>query len=170
MREGSGPTPRIDLNSIAADRIGPALAVFVAAVAVISVIDALLFIYNHDPKTWQLVVEDVLDDGSSIVGWAFVATLVITEAPKVVIGTIMLITQERKRREAAEQARKKGRAEGRAEGHAEGHAEGRAEGHAEGRAETQQLWKEWIRRRDQAEARGEPFNEPMPGGEGSSTA
>ena len=148
--EEQGPLPRIDLNSIAADRIGLALAILVASVAVISVIDTLLFIYNHNPETWQLTVEDVLNDGSSIVGWAFVATLVITEAPKVVIGTIMLITQERKRREAEEQALKKGR----------------AEGHAEGTAETQRLWEAWLERRQQAEERGETFNESPPGADG----
>lgn len=137
---------RIDLNSIAADRIGLALAIFVTTVAVISVIDALLFIYNHNPETWQLAAEDVLDDGSSIVGWAFVPTLAITEAPKVVIGTIMLITQERKRREAAEQAR----------------TEGQTEGRREGMEENQGLWEAWLERRQQAEERGESFNEPAP--------
>ena len=164
--EERGPLPRIDLNSIAADRIGLALAIFVTAVAVISAIDALLFIYNHNPETWQLAAEDVLDDGSAVVGWAFVATLVITEAPKVVIGTIMLITQERRRREAEEQARKKGLSEGRAEGRTEGLKEGRTEGRKEGIEETQRLWEAWLERRRQAEERGETFNESPPGADG----
>ena len=30
------------------------------------------------------------------------------------------------------------------------------------REEANRRWREWIQRRDQAEARGEPFNEPAP--------
>ena len=41
--------------------------------------------------------------------------------------------------------------------------EGRAEGREEGRGETQQRWQEWNRRRLEAEARGERFEEPPPG-------
>ena len=37
---------------------------------------------------------------------------------------------------------------------------------AEGRAEVNRVWREWNRRRVEAEARGEPFNEPEPYGDG----
>ena len=40
--------------------------------------------------------------------------------------------------------------------------EGRAQGIAEGRAEANQAWSEWLRRKEESEARGEPFNEPTP--------
>ena len=40
--------------------------------------------------------------------------------------------------------------------------EGREEGRAEGR-EMLQRWQEWNRRRTEAEARGERFEEPPPG-------
>ena len=46
----------------------------------------------------------------------------------------------------------------RAEGHADGHAEGRAEGRAESNAE----WRDWIARREKAEAEGKPFDEAPP--------
>ena len=41
--------------------------------------------------------------------------------------------------------------------------DGRYEGRQEGRRETQQRWQEWNRRRTEAEARGERFEEPPPG-------
>ena len=44
----------------------------------------------------------------------------------------------------------------------EGRVEGRAEGHAEGHAEANSNWRAWLRRRQEAEARGEQFNEPEP--------
>ena len=50
----------------------------------------------------------------------------------------------------------------RTEGHAEGRAAGHAEGRAEGRAETNKAWREWLRRKEEAEANGQPFNEPTP--------
>ena len=31
-----------------------------------------------------------------------------------------------------------------------------------GKNDANRLWREWLRRREQAEARGEPFNEPAP--------
>ena len=44
----------------------------------------------------------------------------------------------------------------------EGRVEGRAEGRVEGRAEAHSIWREWNRRRREAEARGEAFDEPEP--------
>ena len=43
-----------------------------------------------------------------------------------------------------------------------GAARGRAEGLAEGHAESNKKWREWNRRRMDAEARGLPFDEPPP--------
>ena len=43
--------------------------------------------------------------------------------------------------------------------------EGRAEGRVEGRVEERAAWREWNRRRIDAEAQGLPFNEPPPGGQ-----
>ena len=47
---------------------------------------------------------------------------------------------------------------GRTEGRVEGHTEGRAEGHAESNAQ----WRNWLDRKNRAEAEGKPFNEPPP--------
>ena len=54
--------------------------------------------------------------------------------------------------------KRKARTEGRAEGH--------AEGRAEGRAETNKAWREWLRRKEESEANGQPFNEPAPDAQG----
>ena len=45
---------------------------------------------------------------------------------------------------------------------AEGREEGRAEGHAEGMGEAYAKWSDWNRRREEAERRGERFDEPPP--------
>ena len=45
----------------------------------------------------------------------------------------------------------------------EGREEGRDEGIQAGRREMLQRWQEWNRRRTEAEARGERFEEPPPG-------
>ena len=66
------------------------------------------------------------------------------------------------RAEGRVEGRAEGRVEGRAEGHVEGRVEGRAEGRVEGRAEAHSIWREWNRRRREAEARGEAFDEPEP--------
>ena len=42
--------------------------------------------------------------------------------------------------------------------------EGREEGRKEGRTQVQELWEDWNRRREEAEAMGEPFAEPPPSG------
>ncbi len=44
----------------------------------------------------------------------------------------------------------------------EGRQEGRAEGRVEGRAEANKAWREWLGRKEAAEANGDPFNEPAP--------
>ena len=48
------------------------------------------------------------------------------------------------------------------EGKAEGIAEGIAKGKAEGVAERDRQWAAWNNRRIEAEAKGEPFDEPPP--------
>ncbi len=51
----------------------------------------------------------------------------------------------------------------RAEGRAEGLVEGLVEGRAEGLAESDAAWRAWNQRRLDADAQGQPFNEPPPG-------
>ena len=40
--------------------------------------------------------------------------------------------------------------------------EGLEEGREQGRAETNKAWREWLGRKETAEASGQPFNEPPP--------
>ena len=40
--------------------------------------------------------------------------------------------------------------------------EGRVEGRAEGRAEARAEWDAWVARMREAQAKGEPFDEPTP--------
>ena len=44
----------------------------------------------------------------------------------------------------------------------EGREQGRAEGREQGLAESNKAWREWLRRKEEAEANGQPFNEPAP--------
>ena len=70
----------------------------------------------------------------------------------------MVLTFLHERRKRIEKAQ----AEGYAEGYAEGRAEGYAEGLAEERAKAYAEWSDWNRRREEAERRGERFDEPHP--------
>ena len=78
----------------------------------------------------------------------------------------MVLTFMDERRKRLEKARAEGisvgLAKGISEGRAEGRVEGRAEGRAEARVELQSEWTDWNRRREEAERRGERFDEPPP--------
>ena len=52
--------------------------------------------------------------------------------------------------------------QGKAEGIEQGKAEGIEQGKAEGIAAAYQQWQTWNARRMEAEAKGEPFDEPPP--------
>ena len=116
-------------------RAGQAFASFYSAIVLAITIDVLLIRHNHSPETWQLTAEMVFDGGSQIVAWALAATWPIMEAMRMVLASLW---QERTRRQARE------------------------EGIAIGEERSNRRWREWVRRREQAEARGEPFAEPMP--------
>ena len=83
------------------------------------------------------------------------ALIIMSTAHAVVIveGVAMLAESFLKRRYEA----------GLQEGRAEGRGEGLDEGLRAGRREMLQRWEDWNRRRMQAEARGERFEEPPPG-------
>ena len=59
---------------------------------------------------------------------------------------------------------KEGFQQGIEEGMEKGREKGREEGIERGREEERRLWLDWDKRRREAEARGEEFNEPPPGG------
>lgn len=82
-------------------------------------------------------------------------SLAAAEVLNMVLGALY---KNKVRREARDQAL----AEGRAEGRAQGQAEGRAQGQAEAQAENNKAWREWLRRKTEAEANGQAFTEPAP--------
>lgn len=125
----------IGILSIPPRRAGQAFVSFYAAIASAIAVDVLLITHNHRPETWQLTTEMVFDDGSQIVAWALAATWPIMEAMRMVLASIW---RDRIRRQARE------------------------EGIAIGEERSNQRWREWVQRRDHAEAQGEPFTEPMP--------
>ena len=73
----------------------------------------------------------------------------------------MVLTFIDERRKKLEKATAEARAEGLAEGHTKGHAEGLARGREEVH-EVYSAWTAWNRRREDAERRGERFDEPPP--------
>ena len=50
----------------------------------------------------------------------------------------------------------------REEGREQGREEGREQGREEAAAQVNAQWRDWLRRRTEAEAKGEPFDEPPP--------
>ena len=133
----------IAIPSVPPERAAQAFASFYLALAAAIAIDVLLITHNHRPATWQLTAELVFDDGSQILAWALAATWPLMEAMRMVLAGIW---RERTRRQARE----------------EGIEIGKEEGIEIGLERSNRRWREWVQRRELAEARGEPFNEPMP--------
>ena len=106
-------------------------------------------------------------DTAQVVGektWAALPALFITAAIILVIiqkGGRMVLTFVDERRKRIEKAQAEARAEGREEGRAEGRAEVLAEVR-EAQEEAYAKWTDWNRRREEAERRGERFDEPPP--------
>ena len=73
------------------------------------------------------------------------------------------IWENRNRRRHIAQGREEGLEEGREEGREQGIAQGREEGIAQGREQANIVWRDWLRRKEAAEAGGQPFNDPLPG-------
>ena len=66
------------------------------------------------------------------------------------------------RSQLREEGKKEGREEGKKEGREEGKKEGRKEGVTVGEMQANQRWRDWLRRQEEALAKGEPFDEPPP--------
>ena len=81
------------------------------------------------------------------------ATLNGMQAVVVVSGALTYVTIEGSRMLAERYEKRRFQ-----EGRAEGRTEGRSEGHAEKNAE----WEGWLKRKADADARGEDFSEPTP--------
>ena len=75
---------------------------------------------------------------------------------------LVLDAQENTRMTISRWLRKMADEELRNEGRAEGKVEGKVEGKAEGIAENNKAWDEWLRRMQEAQRDGKPFDEPPP--------
>ncbi len=93
----------------------------------------------------------------TIIGWEGLKHLMVLFAA----GRIKKLKEEG-RQVGREEGLQEGRQEGRQEGKQEGIEQGRKEGMAEGRQEERQAWQAWYLRFLQAQANGQPFNEPPP--------
>lgn len=141
----------IGIPSIPAQRVGQGLLAFILAIAIVTTVDVLLIMHNQRPATWQLTAELVFDDGSSIVAWSLPLTWPIMEVIRMVLAGIW---ENRNRRRHI----------------AQGREEGLEEGREEGREEANNAWLNWLRRKEDAEVNGVPFNEPTPGDNGDRNA
>ena len=130
-------------------------------------------------RTWSAAFSVMLEHGGEALTWATSLTLTI-EGVMIMFSRLQDHRDRRKRRfeearaEGITQGITQGRAEGKAEGITQGRAEGITQGRAEGKAEgiTQgraegktEIYKEiaeWNNRRLAAQARNEPFTEPLP--------
>jgi hypothetical protein len=146
-QQQDGQSGWIGIPSVPPERAAQAFIAFYLAIGAAIAIDVLLITHNHRPEAWQITAEKVFDDGGQIVAWALAATWPIMEAMRMVIARIM-----EKRT------------------YLRGQEKGREEGIEIGAERSNERWREWIQRRDQAEARGEPFNAPAPDEDNDGTA
>ena len=98
-------------------------------------------------RTWSAAFSVMVEHGGEALTWATSLTLTI-EGVMIMFSRLQDHRDRRKRR--FEEAR------------AEGITQGRAEGITQGRAEVYQEIAEWNNRRLNAQARNEPFTEPLP--------
>ena len=123
-----------------------------------------------DHEGWSAVLDAAIDDISRGSIASAGASLALTEFGRismVIGGHLQDVLRRRNERKLAESMAKgmaEGRAKGMAEGRAKGMAEGRTEGRTEGEAEANTRWRAWYSRLLEAQARGEPFDEPPPDG------
>ena len=161
----------IGIPSIPAQRVGQGLLAFILAIAIVTTVDVLLIMHNQRPATWQLTAELVFDDGSSIVAWSLPLTWPIMEVIRMVLAGIW---ENRNRRRHIAQGREEGLEEGREEGLEQGLEQGLAQGREQGKTigfeAANNAWRDWLRRKEDAEVNGVPFNEPTPGDNGDRNA
>lgn len=115
-------------------------------------------VHNSAGKSWYDVVDGIIQKFPPVILGAAFISFVITEA-LVVLYSIYRDRMEKKTKKVFAQGVAEGEAKGRAQGVAEGIARGKAQGVAEGIA----LIEDYYRRKADADARGEPFDEPYPG-------
>ena len=96
---------------------------------------------------WLYIQSIITEQLVRAAGASLILSYIITDGGDMVISAIL---RERNRKKDLEEGRR------------EGLKEGLKEGRQEGRSEVQSQWESWNQRRQEAEKRGEPFNEPPP--------
>ena len=118
-----------------------------------------------DLAGWSQLVIGIIKDMAFIGAGSAIIAIMITENARytMILAEWMLreVIEPRRKRQI-ERWRQEGIEKGRQEGIAEGRQEGIEQGIDRGRAEANKEWESWIRRKMQAEANGETFDEPMP--------
>ena len=99
--------------------------------------------------TWNGLVREVAAEYAPIGVGLAIGALIAMHGAAVIMAIYQFLTNTLTR-PAIERQRARGR------------EEGREEGRAQGLAEANRQWEEWLRRRDDAEAAGRPFDEPPP--------
>ena len=127
-----------------------ALHIFVQFVFIYSI----FVIHDHVASGWQgfkTLKAIVADIAPGIAAAAFIPILIFAE-----VEILMILYNMVKEQIEARQSRRIEKVR------AEGKAEGIVEGKAEGKALAQQEWREWLERKEAAEAAGTPFDDPPP--------
>ncbi len=135
---------------------------------------AYLVVFFLQMAAWTAMIawdEAVYGDHARVVAYLravgesssrMVQLFVLNTIGVVELGRLMMVLAERMAQRLKER-KERFRNELIAQGKAEGIAEGETRGRAEGRAEVMTEVEAWNERRLTAEAKGEPFDEPLPG-------
>ena len=111
------------------------LAVFIPIATYLTVSNTLFVVTTEKIIEWQAIQYVATGELLKAGGVALITSPIIVEAGRMVIAGIWSERRERKARE---------------------------EGVVEGEQRNQAQWEAWLKRRENAEARGEPFDEPPP--------
>ena len=126
---------RISIPNIPTGAIPWYLAVFTTITIYLTVTNTLFVVVSEKIVGWQAIQYVVTGELLKAGGVALIASPIITEAGRMVLAGIW--TERRLRR-------------------------AEARGRAEGAERANRRWEEWNQRREEAEAKGEPFTESPP--------
>lgn len=153
-RDGPERNVRIGIPNIPAGAMPWYLSVFAVITVYLAVSNTLVEVNAKDITGWMafqyVVTSELIRAGAA----ALIASPIITEVSRVVIGAIWSERRERKARE---------------QGLEQGLEQGREQGRAEGEASANLRWSEWNQRRKEAEEQDLPFTEPEPASRTPST-
>ena len=134
---------RISIPNIPVAAVRWYLVVFNILTVYLTVSNTLFAVAKESAAGWQAIQYIVTGELLKAGGVALIASPIIAEGIRMVLAEIFA---ERRTRKAREEGREKGR----------------EEGIAEGVERANRLWRDWLQRREAAEAKGIPFDEPPP--------